>query len=129
MSKQYSAKVMFDQSIVYLFNSYMEQGMSVQEASLNVTKDIDDVFQKHLARGQIVQKSSNILNNPVSKIEKVINTLKPENRESIEGKRPSEIQSYYEGILRTTRMELTQIKSALEKQEERHVKSDSSRKA
>ena len=120
---------MFDQSIVYLFNSYVEKGMSPQEASLNVTRDIDEVFQKHLARTKIVQKSSNILNNPVSKIEKLIDTLKTDNRESIDGKRPSEIQSYYEGILRTTRSELSQIKSALEKQEERHVKSDSSRKA
>ncbi len=120
---------MFDQSIVYLFNSYVEQGMSPQEASLNVTKDIDEVFKRHLDRTHIVQKSSNILNNPVSQIEKLVDTLKPENRKSILGKRPSEIQSYYEGILRTTKSELTKIKSALEKQEERHVKSDSRRKA
>lgn len=120
---------MFDQSIVYLFNSYVEQGMSTQEASLNVTKDIDEIFRKHQARGQIVQKSTNILNNPVSKIEKLVDTLKTDNRESIDGKRPSEIQSYYEGILRTTRVELNKIKSALENQEGHHVKSNSSRKA
>ena len=115
MSKQHSAKTMFDQSIIYLYNSYIQQGMTPEQASFNVTKDIEDVFNRHLNRSNLVQKSSSILDNPVAKIDKLIKNLHPASRENLEGKRPRDIQSYYEGILRTATMDLNQLKKILEK--------------
>ncbi len=115
MSKQYSAKTMFDQSIVYLFNSYVEQGMTVEQASYNVTKDIEEIFIRHRDRSGILKTDSSIINNPVAKIDKVIKQLHPASRESMEGKSPRDIQAYYEGILRTASMDLVQTKKLLEK--------------
>lgn len=111
MSKQHGAQTMFSQSIVYLFNSYVEQGMSLEQASLNVTKDIEEIYSKHLERG-IVAPSS-VLMNPVTKLDKALDTI----NKSVTplGVTPGKLDNYYKGILRSVEMDVKYAKQLLEK--------------
>lgn len=114
MSKQHTAKIMFDQSIVYLFNSYIEQGFSPEDSSSRVAKDIEEIHQKHIERGVLVnikqpEPSYNHLDH-VESIMKMVNTAKGFN---YTGKRPIELSNDYNSILSQIRNELIKMKNNL----------------
>lgn len=111
MSKQHSAKVMFDQSVVYLFNSYIEEGNSMEEASRLVAKDIEEVHAKHQERG-IVPPTS-ILKNPVTKLNKALNTIDTDVNPL--GLTPSQILNRYVDLLKSVKTDITHAKHMLEK--------------
>lgn len=46
-AKQLGAQAMFDQSLIYLFNSFREQGMSKREAEQLVVSHIRDTEKKY----------------------------------------------------------------------------------
>lgn len=74
-SKELGAKQMFDQSIIYLYNSYREDGLSKEEASKLVTGEVEKIYQKYSSMGMASEKSS-ILSNPLTTIDEVMQQLK-----------------------------------------------------
>lgn len=69
--KQLGAKAMLDQSVIYLYNSYRDQGMSKEEAQAAVAEAIADVQEKYAAR-DIIPKSSSLVASDPSKLLKEI---------------------------------------------------------
>lgn len=51
--KRYGAKEMFYQSIIYLYNSYREEGLSVQEAKDRVSHDIEEEYERYVETGEM----------------------------------------------------------------------------
>ncbi|WP_422661627.1 hypothetical protein ACK8P5_26255 (plasmid) [Paenibacillus sp. EC2-1] len=78
-NKQLGAKVMFDQSIVYLYNSYREQGLSHDEAQRRVVSDMDEVRTKHQGTGVLssavaTDEAVRLIGSVISDIDKMYRT-------------------------------------------------------
>lgn len=72
--KQFGAKHMFRQSIVYLFNSYREEGMNADDAKAQVAKDIAEVHGEYVANGTFNGVATSIAN-PVAIIDDIIKNV------------------------------------------------------
>lgn len=64
-AKELGAKQMFDQSLVYLYNSYREDGLSADEASKLVTAEIEKTYQKYAEKG-IAKANSPVMADPAT---------------------------------------------------------------
>lgn len=111
MNKQYSAKTMFDQSVIYLFNAYVEQGMTLEEASRTVAKDIEEIHQKHQERGIVPPQS--VLKNPVTKLNKALHTI--DGGVNPLGLTPSQILNRYKDLINSVKTDILHAKQMLEK--------------
>lgn len=71
--KQLGAKQMFDQSLVYLYNSFREEGLSVTEARQMVVREIEAAFEKYKVNNVTPMRDFGI-SDPLKLIDE-INTL------------------------------------------------------
>ena len=85
--------------------------MSLEQASLSVTKDIEEVYSKHLERAIVAP--SNILMSPVTRLDKALDTIS----KSVTplGATPSQLTTYYKGVLRSVELDVQHAKQLLEK--------------
>lgn len=113
MSKQYSAKTMFDQSVIYLFNSYVEQGMTMEQASQAVANDIEQVHTKYRERG--VVPATSILNNPVTKIDIAMSVVDQLLKYPTLGMHVGQVERHYRTHLTGVNKQLGAAKQMLEK--------------
>lgn len=113
MSKQHSAKTMFDQSVIYLFNSYVEQGMTIEQASQAVAKDIEQVHTKY--RERAVVPATSILKDPVTKINIAIDLIDTLLKHSTLGMHVGQVERHYRTQLGEVNKQLNTAKQMLEK--------------
>lgn len=53
---------MFKQSVIYLYNSYREEGLNATEAKAKVTADIQEVYSDYAEAGMVEKKNLGISN-------------------------------------------------------------------
>ena len=69
--KQLGAEAMFDQSIIYLYNSFREEGYSKEEASKMVADKIEQIYYKYATKG-IVQSRPKTFRTPEAIVDSLI---------------------------------------------------------
>lgn len=109
--KEFGAKQMFEQSLVYLYNSYREDGASKDKASKLVKEQIEQVYAKYEAMG-IVSKSQTIAD-PSLRIDEVIRDIEMTDRTEWRVLSPVKQSAKYEALLKSLSLKLKRVKSLL----------------
>lgn len=90
-SKQLGAEQMFEQSLVYLYNSYREDGLPAEEAKKQVALHIEKSYKKYEANNILPKKDTGIVS-PLRVVEDMIKGL-----EQVEP--PKHITKSYKNVL------------------------------
>lgn len=108
-SKELGAKQMFDQSIIYLYNSYREEGRSKEEASKLITGEIEKVYQKYSEMGLASEKSS-VIFNPANTIDEAMKQLKSFDWDSWRSRPATEKEIVIKNVHNSVRRKLDMVK-------------------
>lgn len=109
--KELGAKQMFEQSLVYLYNSYREDGISKDKASKLVKTEIERVYAKYEEMG-MVEKSQTIAD-PSLRIDEIIRDIEMTDRTEWRVLSPTNQSTKYEALLKSLSLKLKRVKSLL----------------
>lgn len=109
--KELGAKQMFEQSLVYLYNSYREDGVSKDKSSQLVKAEMERVYAKYEEMG--VLDKSQVIANPGTRIDEVIRDIEMTDRTDWRTLSPMKQSAKYETLLKSLAMKLKRVKSLL----------------
>lgn len=62
---------MLKQSVIYLYNSYREEGLNATDAKAKVSKDIQEMYDEY-AKAEILPKKNIARNNPKALVDQIL---------------------------------------------------------
>jgi hypothetical protein len=67
--KRHGSQEMFKQSLVYLYNSYREDGLSAKEAKLKVAQDVENIYGEYAGKNNFPPIKTHSLTSPKRLVE------------------------------------------------------------